>query len=466
MRVTGCASRRVWWTRSRGADLVDAARSGTGRPLRHPGHRSPPQVAERAAATGPGHRAASRSHERTSPPSKRSSPTCRVAHSWRATRCADRRRQRRNSNEADRARSAVRRGTRGPFRRAHAGGGTASRRPRGGTQTPDAAARARARDRSGLRSAYVARAIWGDGDAATAEADFRRGLELDPSNGRGLVAFSEFLDRQGRYDEGDRVLDRALLVDPLSPRLHFRLVMRDFDRQGEPFPESGTEARPRDRPGLPARAAALLASDAGCCTGRWRRPPRSWSTRSKWIPDNPWSRHTATAMYLDLGDEAAAREVADGTQAAGESGQLAAGPVPRGLAYRRRGRATRQPGRSTTSPRAGARQRPCATTHSRPAITGGRSLSSRSATSSEATDPRLDITNFRAAAYLAQLLRASGDRCARKAVARSAARRNRRIDSTLRRRVRAPDQGIGAAAVRRSTPRPCARSRSRSRPTT
>ena len=56
----------------------------------------------------------------------------------------------------------------------------------------------------GLGAAYFARAMWGDvpNDAsatpdnplvAAREADFRRGVALDPSNGRGLEAYAEFL---------------------------------------------------------------------------------------------------------------------------------------------------------------------------------------------------------------------------------------------------------------------------------
>ena len=64
-------------------------------------------------------------------------------------------------------------------------------------------------------SAYVARAIWSDDDLRR-EADFQRGLELDPSNVRGLLAFSTFLNRHQRYDEAQRLLDRAQLIDPLA----------------------------------------------------------------------------------------------------------------------------------------------------------------------------------------------------------------------------------------------------------
>ena len=256
-------------------------------------------------------------------------------------------------------------------------------------------------------SAYVARAIWGGGDVATQEADFRRGLELDPSNGRGLVAFSEFLDKQDRYDEGTRVLDRALLVDPLSPRLHFRLAMRDFDGKGEPFRESALKH--------------VLEIDPDYQPALQRYSKRRWMLQGKLAeavqimehaievdPDNPWSRHTATAMYLDLGDEPAAREVAEGTRSSRETERLllalyrgdwrTAGEVaysPAGKEYNLAeswgaAEAVRDHALQT-----GDYRRGIAFLEERYKLRG--------------TDPKLDITNFRAAAYLAQLLRASGD---------------------------------------------------------
>jgi tetratricopeptide (TPR) repeat protein len=63
-----------------------------------------------------------------------------------------------------------------------------------------------------LGEAYLVRAQW----LTQTEADFRKGLELDPSNGPGLTRFGEFLT--GRSAEGRAMLDRALLIDPLSAR--------------------------------------------------------------------------------------------------------------------------------------------------------------------------------------------------------------------------------------------------------
>jgi TolB-like protein/DNA-binding winged helix-turn-helix (wHTH) protein/tetratricopeptide (TPR) repeat protein len=160
--------------------------------------------------------------------------------------------------------------------------------------------------------AYVARATWGGGDAAGQDADFRRGLELDPSNGRGLVAYSEFLDKQGRRDDASRALDRALRVDPMSPRAHFRQVMQDFDTRGglvlEPGMKHVLEIDPNYQPAL-----QRYAKYRWTLHGKLAEAAQVIEHAIEVDPDNPWSRQTAAAIYLDLDDETAAREVAAGT---------------------------------------------------------------------------------------------------------------------------------------------------------
>ena len=255
--------------------------------------------------------------------------------------------------------------------------------------------------------AYVARAIWGGGDPATQEANFRRGLELDPSNGRGLVAFSEFLDRQERYEEGTRALDRALIVDPLSPRLHFRLAMRDLDREGASLVESALKH--------------VLEIDPDYQPALQRYSKRRWMLQGKLAeaaqiiehaidvdPNNPWSRHTATAIYLDLGDEAAAREVADGTESSRRTETLLLA-LYRGD-WRTAGEVAHSPAgneynlaESWGAPEAvrdyalqtGDYQRGIAFLEERYKLAG--------------PEPELSIATFRPAAYLAQLLLASGE---------------------------------------------------------
>lgn len=256
--------------------------------------------------------------------------------------------------------------------------------------------------------AYVARAIWTRGDEERQEADFTRGLALEPANGRGLVAYSEFLDRQGRIDEGAKVLDRAMLVDPLSPRLHFRLVMREFGRSTfiqtrEPGLRHVLEIDPDYQPAL-----QRYGKTKWMMNGHLTEAAQILEHAIETDPENPWSRQTAVAIYLDLGDEVAARQVADGTPSSRRTAQLLlalhdgdwrhAGEVahsPAGQEYNL--------GESWGAAEAvrdyallgGDIERGIEFFENRYALSGD--------------EPMLEINNFRAAAYLAQLLRAKGE---------------------------------------------------------
>jgi TolB-like protein/DNA-binding winged helix-turn-helix (wHTH) protein/Tfp pilus assembly protein PilF len=255
--------------------------------------------------------------------------------------------------------------------------------------------------------AYVARAIWTRGDDTRQEADFERGLALDPVNGRGLVAYSEFLDQRGRYDEGSKVLDRAQLVDPLSPRLQFRLVMREFGRSKlqtrEPGLQRVLELDPDYQPALQRYGKTLWLA-------------RGDSTEAAQVlehaievdPENPWSRHTAAAIYLDLGNEPAARQVAAGTPSSARTTQLllalydgdwrTAGEV----AYSRAGSEYNLA--ESWGAAEAVRDHALRSGDLRRGI---EFLEKRYQLGGE--EPKLEITNFRAAAFLAQLLAAEGE---------------------------------------------------------
>jgi TolB-like protein/DNA-binding winged helix-turn-helix (wHTH) protein/Tfp pilus assembly protein PilF len=255
-------------------------------------------------------------------------------------------------------------------------------------------------------AAYVARAIWSGEGPERQEADFRRGLELDPGNGRGLVAYSEFLDRAGRYDEGARMLDRALLVDPRSPRVQFRKVMRQFDLQStaslEPGMRQVLELDPDYQPALQRYAKYRWMH------GEIAEAAQIIDHAIEVDPQNPWSRHTAAAIYLDLADPQSARQVAAATPSSRNTSRIllnlysgdwrAAGVA----AYSGAGReynlfeswgvpeAVRDHALHT-----GDYARAIAYLEDRYRLGGDHA--------------RLDVSNFRAAACLAQLLQESGD---------------------------------------------------------
>jgi TolB-like protein/DNA-binding winged helix-turn-helix (wHTH) protein len=175
-------------------------------------------------------------------------------------------------------------------------------------------------------AAYFARAMWADTPFDARNADFKRGVALDPSNGRGLTAYAEFLDHdnfgwtQGPWanpnyppqsEEAKRILQRALQIDPMSPGAHFDAATGSFGDGGGAM--------------LERRMLSVLELDpnfvpALCQVGLVR-----WVLHDKMAeavqilehaialdPGNPESRHTAMAVYLDLGEERAAREVAAG----------------------------------------------------------------------------------------------------------------------------------------------------------
>jgi TolB-like protein/DNA-binding winged helix-turn-helix (wHTH) protein len=177
-------------------------------------------------------------------------------------------------------------------------------------------------------AAYFARAMWADTPFDARNADFRRGVALDPSNGRGLTAYAEFLDpgnfgriqspRAGptKYpplpEEAKRILQRALQIDPMSPAAHFDAAAASFGEGGGAMLEhSMLSVLELDPNFVPALNAVGLT--------RWVLHDRL--TEAVQIlehaialdPGNTESRHTAMAVYLDLGEERAAREVAAGT---------------------------------------------------------------------------------------------------------------------------------------------------------
>ena len=162
-------------------------------------------------------------------------------------------------------------------------------------------------------AAYFARAMWAaDGPgSATRDSDFARGAELDPSNGRGLTAYAEYLDLD-RPQEATRVLQHALRIDPVSPRAHFFDAVRSLDTYGFQV--------------LQQKIQEVLELDPNFVPALQRYGKYRWQQHGELAsaaqleehaigldPANPWTRHTAMAIYLDLGDVEAARAVAAGT---------------------------------------------------------------------------------------------------------------------------------------------------------
>ncbi|MFO1425637.1 MAG: winged helix-turn-helix domain-containing protein [Steroidobacteraceae bacterium] len=160
-------------------------------------------------------------------------------------------------------------------------------------------------------AAYLARARWSDGSPAAREADFLRGLELEPSNARGIGGYAEFLQFQGRGAESARWLQRELLVDPLSAPAYFREAMQTLSPAGAGVERAMLAVLERD----PAFYPALhrYAKYRWMLDGEIAQAIEIIERAIAIDPANPWGRHLAATFYLDVGDPLAARDVAGGT---------------------------------------------------------------------------------------------------------------------------------------------------------
>jgi TolB-like protein/DNA-binding winged helix-turn-helix (wHTH) protein len=173
-------------------------------------------------------------------------------------------------------------------------------------------------------AAYFARAIWADeptltvrappGNASTTArySDFRQGAALDPSNGRGLVAYAQFLSwTLERPDEGRRILKRALWVDPMSPSARFTDAEFSLDESGVKASEQKNlqvlELDPNFVPALERYGRLRWLID-----GKLAEAIQIMEHGIALDPKNPWLRHAAVAVYLDLGDAQAARALVAG----------------------------------------------------------------------------------------------------------------------------------------------------------
>jgi TolB-like protein/DNA-binding winged helix-turn-helix (wHTH) protein len=175
-------------------------------------------------------------------------------------------------------------------------------------------------------SAFFARAMWGSTDVGVREADFRRGVALDPSNGRGLTAYAHFLKFDtptDREEESQRMLRRALQIDPMSPWAHFKAAVW------------ATEAGISKTEVVERNVLDVLELDPNFVPALERYGKYRWLFDGKFAeaiafeehaialnPDEPWIRQKAVAIYLDLGDELAARNVAAGTPGGADRAKL------------------------------------------------------------------------------------------------------------------------------------------------
>jgi hypothetical protein len=116
------------------------------------------------------------------------------------------------------------------------------------------------------------------------------------------------------------LLDRALALDPISPRAHFRRVMRMFPVDPGAM-ESGMaqvlEIDPDYQPALQRYAKYRWMFDGDIALGI-----QTVERALALDPGNPWLTHTAVAMYLDVGDAETARRLVAATESPEVAGDL------------------------------------------------------------------------------------------------------------------------------------------------
>jgi TolB-like protein/DNA-binding winged helix-turn-helix (wHTH) protein/tetratricopeptide (TPR) repeat protein len=161
-----------------------------------------------------------------------------------------------------------------------------------------------------LGEAYVLRGFIEafDGDLARAEADYRRGLALAPNYGLGYEEFTEFLqvDLQ-RFDEALAAIDRARLVDPLRPRLHYikgrMLAGVGIFEEAEALYLRALEIAPDYYPAL------LRLGEIRSQQGQFAEAVRLGERAAAIESTVPWVPAALAELYLDNGEVDAARAV-------------------------------------------------------------------------------------------------------------------------------------------------------------
>lgn len=175
----------------------------------------------------------------------------------------------------------------------------------------------------GSGAALFAEAMWSNRPRAERLNLFEQAAGKDPSNSRGLTAYAQFVE-WGRRDGapsalGQQLIDRVMAIDPLSADAQFWSVQRTV-----------FYARPRQETEAAMRRALQLDPDNILLANRfamrrWRmagQTAEAIGLMERVIARDPQyarSAQVAVAMYLDVGDLAAARAVAASTPATRQS---------------------------------------------------------------------------------------------------------------------------------------------------
>jgi len=172
-------------------------------------------------------------------------------------------------------------------------------------------------------AALFAEAMWSNRSRAEKLDLFERAADKDPSNSRGLIAYAQFIE-WGRRDDapsvlGQQLIDRVMAIDPLSADAQFWSVQRRVF-----YARSRQETEDAMRRALQLDPDNILLANRFAMR-RWRmagQTAEGIGLIERAIARDPqYARNiqVAVAMYLDVGDLAAARAVAASTPATRES---------------------------------------------------------------------------------------------------------------------------------------------------
>ncbi len=187
-----------------------------------------------------------------------------------------------------------------------------------GARRANASLLARAeRLRPGAGATQLAAAMWSAADPQERIAGFEAGLARDPGNARAMTAYSELLDGLGRPGDAAEWLERALRVDPLWPRAHFRKAQRNFRVVGSAVEQQTLRMLELDPQYYPA--LQRLAKYRWMNHGETAQAISIIRRAIAADPGNPWALHTAVVFYLDVEEPGAADAVVEGNAVAEKS---------------------------------------------------------------------------------------------------------------------------------------------------
>jgi TolB-like protein/DNA-binding winged helix-turn-helix (wHTH) protein len=141
-------------------------------------------------------------------------------------------------------------------------------------------------------------------DNAGAEADYRKALELSPNYGEGHEHLAEFLwEHSGREEEALREMDRAISVDPLSPRHYYFVENNGAFTEAETYFLKALAVAPDYHPAL------LWLGVIRWHQGRFAEAVLLAERALAIDPRVAWMRRPLAEVYLEVGDVDAARSV-------------------------------------------------------------------------------------------------------------------------------------------------------------